>query len=225
MTTFPCTTAPALFDSMGGPDDPTVIEAKALCADCPIFLDCRQQGRDGQEWGVWGGESHIERNQALGLSDEERPECGTYGSLMVHRALGEKCEVCLAARRERELVYDAKRRAGKKLVEAKEQKPRGGAREKASCPSHSAYKRHKKKGEDAVACGCRDAYNARRRAERAAQPKKPRAVTACPSFAAYKRHKRLKEDAVACGCNRAYRDHESARRKDRAKAKKLELAA
>ncbi|MFD8650711.1 WhiB family transcriptional regulator [Streptomyces mirabilis] len=215
MNTFPCTTAPALFDSMGGPDAPAVIEAKALCRTCPMIFTCRQQGRDGQEWGIWGGESHIERNRALNLSNEERPECGTYAALMLHRGLGEKCEICQEARRQRERAYDAKRRAGKKLVKAK--KPVGGVRVKAECPSPAAYKRHVKNQEDAGPCGCREAYRIARKAERDAQPKKERAHAPCPSPAAYRRHQRRGESGVECGCKAANQAAGNERRKAKRK--------
>lgn len=223
MTTLPCTTAPALFDSLGGPDDPTVIEAKALCKGCPMIFMCRQRGRDGQEWGVWGGESHIERNRVLGLSNEEQPECGTYAALMLHRGLGEKCEVCQEARRERERAYDAKRRAGKKLV--KEKTPRAqavvDAQGKSPCPSYGAYKRHIKRKEDPGPCGCREAYRIARKderdAERAARPEKHRDVAPCPSPAAYRRHQRSNETGIACGCKAAQRAYENERRKAKRK--------
>lgn len=224
MTTFPCTTAPALFDTMGGPDDPTVREAKALCLTCPAIFRCRQEGRDGDEWGVWGGESQVERNRALGLPEEEqRPECGTYQALALHRDLGEKCEVCLEARRERERAYDAKRRAGRKLVKVQTPKPRGGARVRSECPSPAAYRRHIKLKEDPGPCGCREAYrNARqadRKAAREAMPKKERAVKPCPSPAAYKRHERNNEPGIECGCKAANQLAENERRKARRKAK------
>ncbi|MFI0967036.1 WhiB family transcriptional regulator [Streptomyces sp. NPDC021080] len=204
MTTFPCTTAPALFDTMGGPDHPTVREAKSLCLTCPAIFMCRQQGRDGREWGVWGGESQVERNQAIGqVEDDDRPECGTYPALMLHRALGEKCEICLEARRERERAYDAKRREGRKLVQPV--KKRGGARVKSKCPSYGSYKRHIKLREDPGPCGCREAYRVARAAERAAKPKKERAHAECPSPAAYRRHRRQGESGIECGCLEANR--------------------
>ncbi|MCX4799700.1 WhiB family transcriptional regulator [Streptomyces sp. NBC_01242] len=217
MTSFPCSTAPALFDTMGGPDDPDVRKAKGLCHGCPAIFTCRQQGRDGREWGVWGGESQVERYRVVSAPEgDDRPECGTYVALQVHRALEEECETCLEARRARERAYDAKRRAGKKLVEAKQPKPRGGARVPATCPSPAAYKRHHKKGEDPGPCGCREAYSAARKAEREAT-KKPRKLAACPSVSAYRRHNRYGEDPGPCGCREAYRASEVDRH---AKAKK-----
>ncbi|MFJ4902830.1 WhiB family transcriptional regulator [Streptomyces sp. NPDC088727] len=218
MTTFPCTTAPHLFDSMGGPDDPSVRAAKALCHTCPAVFTCRQQGREGREWGVWGGESQVERNQAVGvLEDDDRPECGSYSSLQLHRALGEKCETCLEARRTRERMYDAKRRAGEKLTAKKERaKAVVGPDGKAPCPSYAAYKRHRRRKEDPGPCGCRDAYNEARRAERNAD-KPPQAGTECPSRAGFVRHQRKGEDAISCGCKKAhsqyYKDRRAARKK------------
>ncbi|KAB7760245.1 hypothetical protein MMUC44124_08255 [Mycolicibacterium mucogenicum DSM 44124] len=39
-------------------DNPTQLEqAKALCADCPIRLQCLNEALEREEpWGVWGGE-------------------------------------------------------------------------------------------------------------------------------------------------------------------------
>ncbi|OKH80701.1 transcription factor WhiB [Mycobacterium sp. ST-F2] len=39
-------------------DSPTQLEqAKALCADCPIRLQCLNEALEREEpWGVWGGE-------------------------------------------------------------------------------------------------------------------------------------------------------------------------
>jgi hypothetical protein len=201
---------------MGGPDDPAVIEAKALCKTCPMIFMCRQQGRDGQEWGVWGGESHIERNRLIARAEEETVECGTYRALQMHRLLGEKCEVCQEARRERERAYDAKRREGKKLVKVK--KPIGGFREKSPCPSYGAYKRHIKRKEDPGPCGCREAYRIARKAERDAQPKKERDHTPCPSSAGYRRHQRRGEAGIECGCREASRKANSKSEKAKRKA-------
>ncbi|MDQ1041433.1 hypothetical protein QFZ75_007935 [Streptomyces sp. V3I8] len=212
--TFPCSTDPRLFDAGGGPDDPDVQKAKAICFTCPAIFMCRQQGRDGRENGVWGGESQVERVGVVGMG-EDAAECGTYAGLMLHRALLETCETCLAARRERERDYNEKRKAGKKLVDIK---PRGGVRTKSECPSVAAYKRHMKNDEDPGPCGCRGAYNAARKAERAAKPKGPRKVQGCPSTAAYRRHHRNGESGIECGC-RAFKLGKDAKAREEKKQK------
>jgi WhiB family redox-sensing transcriptional regulator len=39
-------------------------QARALCASCPVALDCRSFARDQREYGFWGGESEEERHLA-----------------------------------------------------------------------------------------------------------------------------------------------------------------
>ncbi|MEV7675155.1 WhiB family transcriptional regulator [Streptomyces sp. NPDC088752] len=223
---FPCAAFPHLFDTMGGPDDPAVQEAKRLCHTCPAIFTCRQQGRDGHEWGVWGGESQPERNLALDTPNEERPECGTYDALMIHRGLKEKCEVCQEARQARKRDYYAKRRAEGTLVQEPAKKSRGGKQEKSFCPSVGAYKRHRKRGEDPTPCGCKDAYNAHRRDERAAKARQRtpyvQVLADCPSVGAYRRHLRRGESTEACGCRAAMREASNNRKK---KSKKKEDVA
>ena len=39
-------------------------EATALCGQCPVSAECREYGRSNREYGVWGGETEIERHEA-----------------------------------------------------------------------------------------------------------------------------------------------------------------
>jgi WhiB family redox-sensing transcriptional regulator len=42
-------------------------EAKLICAQCPVKIQCRDYARSNHEFGVWGGESEIDREK-LGYS-------------------------------------------------------------------------------------------------------------------------------------------------------------
>lgn len=37
------------------------LAAKALCAECPVNEPCRDNARQLREFGVWGGESEVDR--------------------------------------------------------------------------------------------------------------------------------------------------------------------
>lgn len=37
------------------------VKAKAICAQCPVQLSCRESGRQNNESGIWGGETEEER--------------------------------------------------------------------------------------------------------------------------------------------------------------------
>jgi WhiB family redox-sensing transcriptional regulator len=39
-------------------------EATTLCRQCPVSAECREYGRNNHEYGVWGGETEIERHEA-----------------------------------------------------------------------------------------------------------------------------------------------------------------
>jgi WhiB family transcriptional regulator, redox-sensing transcriptional regulator len=39
-------------------------KAKAICAGCPVMLECRAYGREHHEYGIWGGENEEERVRA-----------------------------------------------------------------------------------------------------------------------------------------------------------------
>jgi WhiB family redox-sensing transcriptional regulator len=39
-------------------------EAVTLCRQCPVSAECREYGRNNHEYGVWGGETEIQRHDA-----------------------------------------------------------------------------------------------------------------------------------------------------------------
>jgi len=39
-------------------------EATKLCRQCPVSAECREYGRNNHEYGVWGGETEIQRHEA-----------------------------------------------------------------------------------------------------------------------------------------------------------------
>ena len=39
-------------------------EARAICRECPVLLECRDWAREHREYGFWGGESEEERAAA-----------------------------------------------------------------------------------------------------------------------------------------------------------------
>jgi len=39
-------------------------KARAVCAACPVLVECRTFARDNREYGFWGGESEEERHAA-----------------------------------------------------------------------------------------------------------------------------------------------------------------
>lgn len=61
---LPCVAEPELWYSHAV-DDRQV--ARGLCATCPLIEPCRQAGREGREFGVWGGEDESDRD-GLGLA-------------------------------------------------------------------------------------------------------------------------------------------------------------
>ena len=36
-------------------------EAKQICAQCPVMIKCRDYARLNTEYGIWGGESEVDR--------------------------------------------------------------------------------------------------------------------------------------------------------------------
>jgi WhiB family redox-sensing transcriptional regulator len=54
------------FDPPGEPPDMRrrrVAAAKALCAECPVQLRCREEATRRRENGIWGGETEEERTR------------------------------------------------------------------------------------------------------------------------------------------------------------------
>ena len=39
-------------------------EATKMCRQCPVSAECREYGRNNHEYGVWGGETEIQRHEA-----------------------------------------------------------------------------------------------------------------------------------------------------------------
>ena len=39
-------------------------EARSLCRQCPVSTECKEYGRNNHEYGVWGGETEMERHEA-----------------------------------------------------------------------------------------------------------------------------------------------------------------
>lgn len=63
-----CSGQTSLFFAPPGerPEARAVREAKAraVCAQCPVLVECRDWARDNREYGFWGGESEEERAAA-----------------------------------------------------------------------------------------------------------------------------------------------------------------
>lgn len=38
-------------------------EAKVFCAQCPVKIECRDYARNSGEYGIWGGESEMDREK------------------------------------------------------------------------------------------------------------------------------------------------------------------
>ena len=39
-------------------------QAALVCRQCPVSTECREYGRNNREYGVWGGETELERHEA-----------------------------------------------------------------------------------------------------------------------------------------------------------------
>lgn len=57
---------PELFDITPGPQGPDTRIAKAICAMCPVRVECLTWAVRNDEWGVWGGTTRSEREQMTG---------------------------------------------------------------------------------------------------------------------------------------------------------------
>lgn len=57
---------PALFFPVGnaGPAKEQTAQAKAVCAGCPVIVQCREWAHTHEDTGVWGGEDEYERRAA-----------------------------------------------------------------------------------------------------------------------------------------------------------------
>lgn len=196
---FPCATHPEWFDTGKTRDTKAARKALRVCDTCPAMLACRKAGREGREWGIWGGETQGERFAALGITESDLipPDCETEMAYRRHKELGEECEPCTEAHLERQRAYDAARRE-RKRKEKEAAAARRAEQEKAFaeipgsrinpfhaplrevCGSERGYRAHFKKGELQLAphpdCTCKEAHRALRASERAAQRQSERAA-------------------------------------------------
>jgi hypothetical protein len=174
----PCTENPVLFDTDEGPDAPAVQVAKRICRTCPTMFVCRDLGREGDEYGVWGGESRPERVRHL-IGPGHPEGCGTEVAFKRHLALEEECEECRDAHRARARVYDEARRKRKR--EEQKSKATNGlthAPVRPECNTARGYKTHQKRGELRLIaqCKCREAYAEDRKQQRQAAREKAKAA-------------------------------------------------
>lgn len=98
-------------------------DAKAVCARCPVRLECQQRSLDrGEPYGVWGGLDETERAELLGRRRKTDPDapritqqvapCGTPGAYRRHLRRGEPADE--ACRRAYSLEQAEKRHRAKK---------------------------------------------------------------------------------------------------------------
>ncbi|WP_411146277.1 WhiB family transcriptional regulator [Streptomyces sp. x-80] len=108
---FPCSQEPDLWHSPGSAERE---QARQRCGYCPFILPCREAGREGREYGIWGGEGEAERakvgREPRGWRRAQRvpgrfgppPQpCGTQTAWIRHRRAGEEpCAPCTVAHEE-----------------------------------------------------------------------------------------------------------------------------
>jgi hypothetical protein len=177
---FPCARHPEWFDTGKTRDTKAARKALRICGTCPVQLACRRAGREGREWGIWGGETQSERWVALGITEDDAlpQECGTEKALSRHKSLGETCETCETEQAKRE---EAERPAREKDQYA-EFKEIPGTRVnpfhaplRPICGTERGYRAHLKRSElqfpPHPKCTCREARQALRAAERATMKK------------------------------------------------------
>ncbi|MGA5598446.1 WhiB family transcriptional regulator [Streptomyces cellulosae] len=168
---FPCSARPEWFDSSRGRESKDVRKALRLCAGCPFQLACRTAGRNGREYGIWGGETEPERLSALGMSASTGyPECGTAKGTRLHERLGETCEECSQAEEARRATLDEFTEIPGSRVNPFH------APLRPVCGTKRGYRAHIKRSELQLAmhpdCTCKEAwrqYQAEQRAARAAE--------------------------------------------------------
>lgn len=173
---FPCSVKPELFDTGKGRDTKAARKALRICDTCPAMLACRRAGREGREFGIWGGETQPERFAALGITEADLlpPDCGNEMAYRRHLEAGEECETCREAHNARQKAYAEAARA--KREEQYREIP--GSRVspfhaplRPICGTESGYRYHYKRSELQLAqhpkCTCREAHSAFRAQERA----------------------------------------------------------
>lgn len=90
------------------------VEAKAVCADCPVTAECLAYAlRHRIKEGIWGGTSYNERRHIPNPNPRKVADINhaTYGGYATHKRRGEQpCEGCLQAYRI--MAYEKRRRLG-----------------------------------------------------------------------------------------------------------------
>ena len=94
------------------------VEAKSICAVCPVRVQCLQHAIDTDErHGIWGGMTPDERRQEARRRSDRSPTtaraaCGTRWGYKQHMRAGETaCGPCSAVMAERNRQQRARRRA------------------------------------------------------------------------------------------------------------------
>ncbi|MFE0490179.1 WhiB family transcriptional regulator [Streptomyces griseoaurantiacus] len=177
---FPCASRPGWFDTGKTRDTKVARKALRICDTCPAIEACRKAGREGREWGIWGGETQPERWAYLGIeSPLPAPRCGTEAGYRRHLDLGQECKACRAAHQERGREYDKVRRAREREAR-KNQPPKTEITVRPQCGTAQGYKWHLRNGEthllNGSTCGCATTGRAAYSAKRAAEPRKKAAA-------------------------------------------------
>ncbi|WP_164331333.1 WhiB family transcriptional regulator [Streptomyces sp. RLB1-9] len=176
---FPCAVKPELFDTGKGRNTRVVRKALRICDTCPVQLACRRAGREGREFGIWGGETQPERWAALGIveSDALPQECGTEKALSRHKSLGVTCETCEQEQSKRDEEAKAAKIASEKSQRTESEEIPGSRVNpfhsplRPICGTERGYRAHLRRSELQLPphpqCTCREARQALRAAERA----------------------------------------------------------
>lgn len=175
---FPCAKKPELFDTGKGRNTRVVRKALRICDTCPVQLACRRAGREGREFGIWGGETQPERWATLGITESDAlpQDCGTEKALSRHKTLGETCETCEEEQTKREEAEQAAREKNRRtefeeIIGSRVNSFHSPLR--PICGTERGYRAHLKRSELQLPphpqCTCREARQALRAAERAVQ--------------------------------------------------------
>lgn len=176
---FPCSAQPKLFGTGKGREVKAVRRTLLICDTCPVMTRCRRAGREGREFGIWGGETQPERWEALGITESDAlPQtCGTEAALSRHKSYGETCETCEEAQKTR----DEEAQKAKISTQSRQHRNRydeiPGSRInphhaplRPVCGTESGYRAHLKRSELQLQphpdCTCREARKALRAQQR-----------------------------------------------------------
>jgi len=95
------------FPENGG----TYTEARAICAVCPVEVECKRDGRD-ELFGMWGGDDSETRIRVRSGGLPPMTRHGYPFGAQAHRRRGEPpCEECMNVQRQYDLNYRARRKA------------------------------------------------------------------------------------------------------------------